>query len=142
MRIALLQARGTPADVDANVAAVARAATAAAAQGARLLITPEAFLTGYDVGPRLRELAAPEPPGIAEIARDAGIAVLVGWAERRGERVHNSATLFDAAGEPLLTHRKLHLYGDVDRQSFDAGDELAVAELEGLTIGVLVCFDV
>lgn len=142
MRIALLQARGTPGDVEANVAAVRRAAADAKAKGAGLLITPEAFLTGYDVGGRLRELAAAEPPGIAGIARTEGIAVLVGWAERRGRRVHNAATLFDALGEPLLTHRKLHLYGDVDRAAFDAGNRLGVAELDGVRIGVLVCFDV
>ena len=142
VRIALLQARGTPADVDANVAAVRRAAREAAAAGARLLITPEAFLTGYDIGGRLRELATPEPPGIGEIAREEDVAILVGWAERRGERVHNAATLFAADGEPLLTHRKLHLYGDVDRAAFDAGDHLATADLDGLCIGVLVCFDI
>jgi predicted amidohydrolase len=142
MRIALLQARGTPGDVGANVAAVARAATEAAARGARLLITPEAFLTGYDVGDGLRDMATPELPGVAGIARDANIAILAGWAERHGELVHNAATLVGADGTTLLTHRKLHLYGDVDRAAFDAGDELHVAELEGLQVGVLVCFDV
>ena len=137
MRIALLQARGTPGDVEANVAAVERAAADAAAQGARLLITPEAFLTGYDV-PGLKALAQPEPPRFSA----PGIAVLVGWVERHGERVFNSATLFDAEGAPVLTHRKLHLYGAVDRDVFEAGDDLATAEIDGVTVGVLICFDV
>jgi predicted amidohydrolase len=136
MRIALLQARGTPGDVDANVAAVEQAAADAKEQNARLLITPEAFLTGYDV-PGLKGLALPELPRIV-----SDIAVLAGWTEKHGERVFNSATLVDSGGATLLTHRKLHLYGEVDRGVFEAGDQLQVAELEGLTVGVLVCFDV
>jgi predicted amidohydrolase len=142
MRLALLQAKGTPGDIKANTAAVERAAQQAGEQGADLLITPEAFLTGYDIGPRLRELGTAEPHGIGEIAHRHGIAILVGWAEARGERVFNAATLFGPDGAPLLTHRKLHLYGDVDRAAFDAGDELAVADLNGLKVGVLICFDV
>ena len=95
MRIALLQARGTPGDVEANVAAVERAAAEARQSGARLLITPEAFLTGYDV-PDLKALALPEPPHIGA----EGIAVLVGWAERRGRRVFNTATLSTPTAPP------------------------------------------
>lgn len=138
MRLGLLQARGTPGDVDANVAAVA-----AAARDVDLLVTPEAFLTGYDIGAdRLRALAAPEPPaGVARLAAERGVAIACGWVERDGDRVFNSATLFDARGNAVLTHRKAHLY-DFDRDVFTPGDRLAVADLDGVRVGLLVCFDV
>jgi predicted amidohydrolase len=144
MRLALLQSRGTPGDVQANLEAVRRAAQAAVTVGAGLLVTPETFLTGYDIGrARLRRLAAPDASEVGEIAAAAGVAIVCGWVERDGDLVHNAATLFDAEGRALLTHRKVHLYGDVDRDAFDPGGEaLAVAELDGVRIGLLICFDV
>ena len=93
MRLALLQATGTPGDVAANTDAVRAAAEDAAGQGADLLITPEAFLTGYDIGPRLREMATAEPAAVAAIARQHGIAILVGWAEARGYRKSSSSRI-------------------------------------------------
>jgi predicted amidohydrolase len=55
--------------------------------------------------------------------------------------VYNSAALFDAAGRPLLNHRKLHLWGEAERSVFAAGDRLAVARLDGLRVGLLICYD-
>lgn len=147
MKVALLQARGTPADVPANVEALRRAAADAATAGAGLLVTPEAFVTGYDIATtRMRELA--EPAGgealaeVGRIAAAAGVAIVCGWAERDGECIYNAATLFDARGGTLLTHRKAHLYGDIDRASFAPGDRFAVADLDGLRVGILICFDI
>jgi predicted amidohydrolase len=138
MRLALLQARGTPGDVAANLAALREAASA----GADLVVTPEAFLTGYDIGAEaLRELAGPLPQEVGAIAREHGVAIACGWVERDGDRVYNSATLFDATGAAILTHRKAHLY-DFDRDAFAPGDAFAVAEVGGLRVGLLICFDV
>ncbi len=57
MRIAGLQHAGTPGDVDANLAVLDDAAGRAVAEGCRLLITSEMFLTGYAIGPRVQEFA-------------------------------------------------------------------------------------
>lgn len=146
MRVALLQARGTPGDVQENLEAVRRAAGDAAAAGAGLLVTPEAFLTGYDIGDVLRDLAEPpDGPGISavsEAAAASGVAIACGWVERDGDAIRNSATLFDRAGRAVLTHRKAHLYGPVDAGTFLAGSELGVVDLDGVCVGLLVCFDV
>jgi predicted amidohydrolase len=144
MKVALLQSRGTPGDVEANLAAVRSAAQSAAQAGAELLVTPEAFLSGYDIGAgRVRALALPDAGAVGEIAAAAGVAVACGWVERDGDLIHNAATLFDANGRALLTHRKVHLYGEVDRAAFDPGGEgFAVATLNGVKVGLLICFDV
>jgi predicted amidohydrolase len=147
MRVALLQAAGTPGDVTANLAAVRRAAHAAAAGGARLLVTPETFLTGYDVGAAtllaLAEPAdGPQVRALREIAAGAGIAIVCGYAELEGDAVFNSAVLVDREGRTRLSYRKTHLYGELDRACFRAGDGLApVVEVDGVGIGVLVCYD-
>jgi 5-aminopentanamidase len=148
VRIALLQAPGTPGDVPANLDAVRRAAHEAAEGGARLLVLPEAFVTGYNIGAELL-LALAEPAdgahvrALREIAAGAGVAVLCGYPELEGDEVYNSAVLVDRDGTVLLNYRKTHLYGDLDRGAFKAGDRLApVVEIDGVRVGVLVCYDI
>ncbi len=63
MRIALAQSAGTPGDVAANLEAVRRLAAEAAGGGARLVVFPEMFVTGYNIGrERIAELAESPPP--------------------------------------------------------------------------------
>ena len=50
MRIALYQCPPLPLDVSGNVHRLAQQASQAAAQGADLLVCPEMFLTGYNIG--------------------------------------------------------------------------------------------
>jgi len=142
--VAGLQAAGVPGDVEANGAQLRAAAAEAAAAGARLLITPELFLTGYDIGDQVRDLARLDLTGaVARIAREAGIAILAGIPEPAGELLYNTAILVDEHGEVLLRYRKTHLFGELDRRYFTPGDDLVgTAGLHGVQIAVLICYDV
>jgi 5-aminopentanamidase len=147
LRIALAQAAGTPGDVGANLATVERVAHEAAAAGARLVIFPEAFVTGYNIGAdRIAALAEPaDGPAVGRLrgaAAAAGVALLCGVCERAGDAVFNSAALVDAGGRLLATARKTHLFGAVDRAAFSAGDAFTTATLDGVRIGILICFDI
>lgn len=117
----------------------------AAAAGARLLITPEAFTSGYDV-PDIAEQAQPVDGAwerqIVAIAAEAGIAILYGHPERDGDTIFNSATLVDRDGRILARHHKVHLYGDVDRVYRPGATLDALAEIDGVRVGVLICYDV
>lgn len=156
LRIAVWQAASAPGDLDANLAKLDDAARRAASEGAGLLITPEMYVTGYNVGPIITDLAADQPlERVADIAARHSIAIVAGGPERLDETrsgsasrgsatgVANAAWFFDDRGEVLARHRKIHLFGDVDRALFDAGDEpVTIARHRGLTIAMLVCFDV
>ena len=118
-------------------------------QGADLLVCPEMYLTGYAIGPAaVRRLAEPvDGPSAARaaaIAREAGMALLYGYPELGADgRVYNAALLLDRDGRPLANHRKTHLYGDLDRNAFSAGDgPPTIAELDGVRLGILICYDV
>ncbi|EST24361.1 hypothetical protein N566_25050, partial [Streptomycetaceae bacterium MP113-05] len=118
-----------------------------AAAGARLLVAPELHLTGYALGDRTAELAeAADGPGARSVARIAaghGLAVAYGYPERVGDAVHNSVQLVGPTGERLANYRKTHLYGGYETAHFTPGDELVVqAELDGLRLGLLICYDV
>jgi predicted amidohydrolase len=148
MRIALLQGPAGSGDVAENLALLETTARDAAAAGARLLVTPEMFLTGYAIGAdAVRRLAEPsDGPSageVARIARATGLAVLYGWPELDDGSVYNAATLVDRDGHRLSTYRKAHLYGDVDTSSFRPGNgDFVTVPLDDFRIGLLICYDV
>lgn len=145
LTIAGLQHHGVPGDVDANLALLAEAARQAAAKDARVLVTPEMFVTGYNIGPRLAPLAVPElVDRVAAIAADANIAIIAGLPEPLpGGGIANALAVIDRDGAELLRYRKTHLFGELDRSLFVPGDALPTTfELDGTKLSVLICYDV
>lgn len=149
MRVALYQCEPLPLDVSGNLTRLERQAQAAAAQGAQVLVCPEMFLTGYNIGARAcAELAqaqdGPAAQRIAEIARQYAIAILYGYPERSVEqRVYNAVQLIDSRGERSSNYRKTHLFSELDKSMFSAGEDLCpVVELNGWRLGMLICYDV
>lgn len=144
MRIAGLQTRGTPGDVQANLAELDRAAHDAAARGVRLLITPELFLTGYDIGDAVHTLARQDLVGpVSAIAAATGVAVVLGAPEHDGGHYYNTAYYIDGLGRVGARYRKTHLFGELDRHYFTAGEDLVrTVEHEGLTLALLICYDI
>ena len=149
MRIAVFQGPFASAGVAANLERLGKLARDAAGRGAGLLVCPEMYLTGYAIGPAaVRRLAepvdGPSAARAAEIAREAGLALLYGYPELGEDgRVYNAALLLDRQGRRLANHRKTHLYGALDRDAFAAGDgPPTVAELDGVRVGILICYDV
>ncbi|WPP00345.1 carbon-nitrogen hydrolase family protein [Pseudomonas sp. HR96] len=148
MQIALYQCPPLPLDKPANLRRLQQQAALASAAGAGLLVCPEMFLTGYNIGAAaVTELAeaadGPSMQQAAAIAREHGIALLYGYPERGADgRVYNSAQLLDRDGQARLNYRKTHLFGELDRGLFSAGgDDFPVVELDGWKLGVLICYD-
>ena len=154
MRVAVYQCEPRPTDIAANLDRLVDAAREAAAQGAELLVCPEMFLTGYNIGAanarRLAEIRdGPSAQRIAEIARENGVAVLYGYPERAAEdrspdeTVFNAVQLIGADGRSLANYRKTHLFGELDRSMFSASAaEPSLVELNGWRLGMLICYDV
>ncbi|MET9466371.1 carbon-nitrogen hydrolase family protein [Streptomyces sp. NPDC006544] len=148
LRTALLQSSGRLGDTADNLKALDEAAARAAGAQAGLLVTSEMFLTGYaleieDVA-RLAEPAdGSSARAIGEIARRHGVAVLYGYPEREGETVYNAAQLIGPDGARLANYRKTHLFGCFEQDAFTPGDAPVVqADLNGLRIGIMICYDV
>jgi 5-aminopentanamidase len=147
MRTALLQSSGRPGSTVENLKVLDEAAGRAAAAGAALLAAPEMFLTGYAIGDDIARLAEPadgdSADTVAEIAERHGIAIAYGYPERVADAVHNSAQLISADGVRLANYRKTHLFGCFERDHFEPGEQPVVqAELGGLTVGLMICYDV
>jgi predicted amidohydrolase len=160
MRTALLQSSGRPGSIVENLKVLDEAAGRAAEAGAGLIVTPEMFLTGYAIGDDIARLAEPadgdSADAVAEIATRHGLAVAYGYPEREaggaegegstadaGAGVFNSAQLISADGTRLANYRKTHLFGCFEHDHFTPGDQPVVqAELNGLRIGLMICYDV
>ncbi|MFF0646242.1 carbon-nitrogen hydrolase family protein [Streptomyces tendae] len=147
MRTALLQSSGRPGSTAENLKVLDEAAGRAAAAGAALLVTSELFLTGYAIGDDIGVLAEPADgdaaDAVAEITGRHGLAIAYGYPERAGERVYNSVQLIAADGTRLAGYRKTHLFGCFERDHFTPGEQPVVqAELNGVTVGLMICYDV
>ncbi|WP_326564946.1 carbon-nitrogen hydrolase family protein [Amycolatopsis rhabdoformis] len=120
----------------------------AAERGATLVVSAEMITTGYAIGAaavaeRAEPADGPLAQELAALARHHGVALVYGYPEREGDAVYNSAQLLSAQGERLANYRKTHLFGDLDRDQFSAGTEPVVqADLDGLRVGLLICYDV
>jgi predicted amidohydrolase len=146
MKIALYQGPGHINDVQAGFALMAGTAAEAAGQGANLLILPEMYLSGYNIGPEAALAHAITAEGLAPaqaIAAQHNIALVFGYPELVGEQVANSAVLIGPDGRILLNYRKSHLFGELDRAMFKhIGADFPIAELHGARIGLLICYDI
>jgi nitrilase len=149
MKLALWQTVGFPADVAANLAALERTAQSAAAAGAALLLCPECWLCGYNIGDAVGTLAESSDGAsaqrIAAIARQHGIAIAYGYAERDpGSRhIYNAVQVIGADGAVLSHYRKTHLFGRDERAAYRPGSNFeAPFDFGGFKIGLLICYDV
>jgi len=146
VKIAVCQELSPAGELAGALELIRRRALAAEAAQAGLLIFPEMFLTGYNIGDDVFTLAepadGPSAAAVEAIGRETGISILYGYPERFGNRFFNSALLIHPTRGPIANYRKTHLYGTEEKRLFAPGDDLVTADLDGLKIGILICYDV
>lgn len=144
MRVGFVQFRPIFGDVEGNLSAMERLVSSAEAD---LLVLPELATTGYaftgrDELARLAEPVSSSPSldRLGDLARKRRCALVVGFAESRGEKLFNSAALL-LPGGARECYRKAHLFG-AENLFFTQGDTpFAVHEYAGVKIGLMICFD-
>jgi|SRR5579872_2031193 len=143
-------------DVNANVATALELCERAADQGATYIQVPE-YVSYYGsargFGDAAEMVPGPTTQRFSELARRRGVVVHVGSLLERAAGsagFHNTSVLIDAAGEVVATYRKTHLFdievpGEVAYRESDAivaGEDVVVAEVDALRVGMTICFDV
>lgn len=156
MRIAAAQIL-TGRDPQDNLRLVRESVAEAAAQGARIVVFPEATMRAFGAG-RLDEIAEPlDGPwatSVAESAREHGVLVVVGmFTPGQGGRVRNTLLVTgpadDADGGPdrdlHLGYDKIHLFdafGFAESDTVEPGDATHVVTVDGVGVGLSVCYDI
>jgi len=115
------------------------------AGGTKLIVFPEATLSGFPTRENVADVAqsldGPALTSVRDAARSAGVSVAVGVAEREGARFYNTTVLVDDKGEIALRYRKTHLWAS-DVGVFTPGDRFETCLWNGVTVGLLICYDI
>jgi len=156
VHVAAIQMTCQLGDPAANLAQAEDLLTNVASQ-ADVACLPELFHIGYHLdalGERLFDLAEPVPAGphdpagptvtrLCKLAAHLDLAIIAGLAERDPVvtgLLYDSAVLIDRHGQVCGRYRKSHLY-PTEHCFFRPGDTLSVFELDGLRVGLAICFE-
>ncbi|MCP5151948.1 MAG: carbon-nitrogen hydrolase family protein [Ectothiorhodospiraceae bacterium] len=146
-------------DLSAQVAPACEMIDQAARQGADVICFPEVFMTPFfpnrlidDFDKYFLTLPDPLTDPIFERAARHSMAMVFPYAERCGSHYYNAAAITDRSGKLLGTYRKTHIpailpskarggTGSYEKFYFTPGDALPVFDLDGIRIGVQICYD-
>jgi nitrilase len=160
----VVQASSVPFDREACVAKAVRLVGEAAAQGARVVVFPEAFIGGYPKGldyglvvgardPQGREefrlylesaiaVPGPDTERLGAAAAASGWYVVMGAIERDGGTLYCTALFFGPDGSLLGTHRKL-MPTALERMIWGYGDGSTLTAVDSPygRIGAVICWE-
>jgi predicted amidohydrolase len=150
MRAALIVNQVTR-DLDVTLAHMLDDVRAAADEGADLVVLPEMAATGLpEVNDPNRDLAlgqsmdGPVLRAFAATARERGLHLAVGFLERAGGRLYDSAVLLSPGGRMVLRYRRIHP-GWHDRNAdphvYRHGHAVPVASTRLGRFAILICGD-
>jgi NAD+ synthase (glutamine-hydrolysing) len=148
LKIALAQINFLVGNIAANVDNIIKAASYARDElSADIVVFPELTITGYPAEDLLfrNDFISAANNAVYQIAECIDdIAVVVGFPERDGNSLYNSAVVLHQ-GSILACYRKQMLpnYGVFDEQRyFSAGTQPCVFEFNGVFMGLTICEDV
>jgi len=154
MRIALAQIWSTR-DPARNLGEVERAAEEAAAEGAELVVFPEAAMTafGSDLAAAAEPLDGPWASAVRGLAGRLGVTIVVGtFTPGQDGTVRNTLLVAGPGGELAASYDKVHLFdafGHAESDSVEGGDEAVTVTVGGggdsaraAVVGLATCYDV
>lgn len=144
MKIGFVQFEPLFGDVDGNLE---RAGELIRKSDVDILVLPELFNTGYVFRSKEEAVSLAEhvPEGkttraLCDMARENGVFIAGGLAEKNGGRIFNSSVLVSPDGY-VGRYRKTHLFFE-EKLWFDPGDEgFSVHDIGICTVGIMICFD-
>ena len=116
----------------------------ASAEGSRVVLFPEANLTGYHFPDVIRLLPMDVRKSLDQTSRaaaSAGLWVIVGTLRRTSDRYLNLAHVISPNGAIVHEYAKVHLAGRDEREYCRAGDKLSLFEIDGIPCTLVICRD-
>lgn len=149
MRIGIVQMSSTD-DKNENLRKAIELTIKAANEGAELIVLPESFnylpakMTKSGYLQNAEDLKGLTIDAIKKIAQSNNVTIIAGSiTELDGNNLYNTSFVISKKGV-MGKYRKIHLFkfGNIDETSiFKPGDKAEVVDLNGLKIGVTICFD-
>ncbi|NUQ19462.1 MAG: carbon-nitrogen family hydrolase, partial [Gemmatimonadaceae bacterium] len=134
-------------DPESSLRAARELVARAARAGARLVVLPEMTTTGFTMDlSQATPLDGGHAARLAAVAAEHGVWIIASVAatEARAAAAQavNAALVVDPHGETQAIYRKqkLFAYGG-EHQHYHPGDESVVVSIEGVRVGVFICYD-
>ena len=144
-RLAVAQSPGELTGKTARLDWLGKALDKVAKNGADLVLLPELFSCGYNLGNRLIDKVEPSDgetaTSLAQLANEFGIAIHYGYAELSDGKIYNAAQCIGPDGFVLGHHRKLAIPPGFERDIFVAGQGCQLFSYRGFKIATLICYD-
>ncbi|TWT16016.1 carbon-nitrogen family hydrolase [Planomicrobium sp. CPCC 101079] len=146
MKLACIQLDIAFGEPETNFNRVAEKMAEAKDNGADVIILPEMWNTGYALT-KLEALADGEGQAkafIADFAKKHQVHVVGGSVStRKNGAFYNTMHIADKNGEAVGEYDKAHLFGLMDEHVYlNAGDSLNLFDLDGVTCGGVICYDI
>lgn len=147
--VAVAQVPAVLGNVAHNLAAMSGWMKEAAEKGAKLLVFPECYLSGYmfetrnDAYASAIEQDGPELERVRELCVEHSMEVVVGFLERFGPKLYNVAAVIGSSGVTGI-HRKRHLpFLGADRFVDEPdGIDVSVFDTAVGKVGVAICYEI
>ena len=147
VRVAACQIDPEIGQVDRNLERIERSLVEAVHAGVELAVFPEAAVTGYayssldEAQPVARRASAVAADRLATLAQEHRVSIICGSLEPEGDEIYNVALILSPDGR-RFRYSKTHLpFLGIDRFATPGPDAPKVYELEGMRVGVLICYD-
>ena len=145
LHVAALQTPGGLVGQQARINWLESAIAKLAPQRVDLLVLPELYLTGYNVGEKVQQWAEPRDGKfsrqISQLAQLNQLAIHFGYAERDGNELYNSTACYDKTGAMIGHHRKLLLPPGFEGNYFTPGNRYSQIQMGEFRIATLICYD-
>ena len=145
--VSVIQTQPVFGDVSGNLNRIKVQLDEAASIGSKLVVLPELCTTGYMFDTRSEAIELAEDLSasssiatLTQWCQELDLVIVLGIAEKEGEKLFNSAALVTADGLEG-TYRKLHLWEN-ENKFFDPGDlGVPVFDTKFGKLAILICYD-
>ncbi|CCP04905.1 hydrolase, carbon-nitrogen family [Erwinia amylovora Ea644] len=147
LKVAVAQAEPVAGDIPVNVQQSVTLIERAAKLGAKVVLLPEKFLSGYEpslikADPARYAVSTNDErlKPIAMACRQAAIFAVIGAATQEETGVCITSLCFNPQGELFARYHKRALFSS-EARFFQPGQQAVAIEVEGWSLGMAICYD-
>ena len=148
LKISIAQIDIESGDINQNIEKVKSQISSASKNGSDLIVFPEMIDTGYDMNviiEKAQEWSKGFVPDLKKYAKQYNINIVAGVSERFEQSVFNSVVIINRNGDINGSYRKSHLItaNPINEDQFiKPGNELGLFEIDGISVGVMTCYEI
>ncbi|MEM0487963.1 MAG: carbon-nitrogen hydrolase family protein [Candidatus Bathyarchaeia archaeon] len=142
--IGVAQMNSVPGEVEVNLNKVAQLMYAAHKLGANLIVFPETFSTGFNIGEKLSHLAENIPGKttdfIGKLTQKYNMYFYGSLIEKANGRLFNTGVFIGPTGDVIAVYRKVHLFSS-EKLWFTPGCEPSIVQTPFGVFALTICMD-